>query len=147
MSGDHLQSPDADEKELTAVSLHLLKASLSSKPHEEKSVFAHVQRIRPDLVNDDHMLKFLRVDDFDVDVSLCCSVGMNIISTCMHCDVILCIALARRVPPYNNPLLHPSYNTACSNEVSKVLGVSRRGIRERPICPPSHAEWSHEGGH
>ncbi len=71
MSRDHLQSPDANWKELTAVSLQLLKDAMSNKSHDEKSVFAHVQRVRPDLVNDDIMMKFLEVDDFDVDVSLC----------------------------------------------------------------------------
>ena len=77
---------------ISAAVLQPLKDALSNKSHEEKSVFAHVQRVRPELVNDDHMLKFLEVDDFDVDVSCVVLfrvpvIGMSTIST-SACTVI-----------------------------------------------------------
>ena len=70
MSGDQLtQSPD--EKGITtAAALHQLKDVLSNTPHDwQKSAFAYVQQVQPDLVNDEHMLKFLEAEDFNVEVS------------------------------------------------------------------------------
>ena len=49
--------------------LNQLKHELSNAPHEEKSAFVHVQRLRPELVDDDEMLKFLEAEEFDVAVS------------------------------------------------------------------------------
>ena len=61
----HFASP---EKE--AASLRELKEQLSDVPHEEKSALVHVQRVAPELVDDDHVLCFLRGERFDVRVSL-----------------------------------------------------------------------------
>ena len=49
--------------------LNVVKEKLSNIPHDEKSALVHVQRIRPELVDDEHILQFLRVENFDVDVS------------------------------------------------------------------------------
>ena len=49
--------------------LHAVKEKLSCIPHEEKSALVYVQRIRPELVNDEHILQFLSVENFDIDVS------------------------------------------------------------------------------
>ena len=37
--------------------------------HEEKTALAHVQRVNPALADDDHMMGFLRAEQFDVGVS------------------------------------------------------------------------------
>ena len=49
--------------------LNVVKEKLSNIPHDEKFALVHVQRIRPELVDDEHILQFLRVENFDVDVS------------------------------------------------------------------------------
>ena len=99
MSGDQLtQSPD--EGITTAAALHQLKDVLSNTPHDwQKSAFAYVQQVRPELVTDDHMLKFLEVEEFNVEVNiflfcvwqcavctfyLLCCVCWDIIHACLH---------------------------------------------------------------
>ena len=52
-----------------STAIHTVKVELSNIPHEEKSAFVHVQRVRPELVNDDHIQQFLSVDKFDTKVS------------------------------------------------------------------------------
>lgn len=56
--------------EIETAALRALKEELSNIPHDEKSALVHVQRIQPDLVDDDHLVSFLRVEKFDVDVSV-----------------------------------------------------------------------------
>ena len=60
----HLISPAVE-----TASLRELKDELSNMPHDEKSALVHVQRVAPNLVDDDHLLVFLRGEDFDVNVS------------------------------------------------------------------------------
>ena len=55
---------------IETVSLRYLKEELSNVPHDKKSSLVHAQRTT-DLVNDDHLLRFLHVENFDVDVSVC----------------------------------------------------------------------------
>ena len=62
MMADEEQSPNL-------LGLHAVKEKLSIIPHEEKSALVHVQRIRPELVDDEHIMQFLRVENFNVDVS------------------------------------------------------------------------------
>ena len=52
-----------------STAIHTVKVHLSNIPHEEKSAFVHVQRVRPELVNDEHIQQFLRVENFDTKVS------------------------------------------------------------------------------
>lgn len=49
--------------------LRALKEALSKLPHGDKSELVHVQRVAPDLVGDDHLLIFLRGEEFDVEVN------------------------------------------------------------------------------
>ena len=60
---------------IETVSLRYLKEELSNVPHDKKSSLVHAQRTT-DLVNDDHLLRFLHVENFDVDVSV---YGFNMI--------------------------------------------------------------------
>lgn len=59
-----IQSPPAD----VAAALRALKAELYDMPHDQKSAFVNVQRKRPELVDDSHLM--LRVEDFNVSVSI-----------------------------------------------------------------------------
>ena len=52
-----------------STAIHAVKVHLSNIPHEEKSAIVHVQHVRPELVNDKHILQFLRVEKFDINVS------------------------------------------------------------------------------
>ncbi|KAL9178851.1 hypothetical protein ACHAXT_003982 [Thalassiosira profunda] len=59
-------SSAADE----ARALGALKEALATKPHEEKSWLVHVQRVRPELADDEHLLGFLRTEDYNVENAL-----------------------------------------------------------------------------
>ena len=67
-----------NETPLPAAAIRLLpalKAALIDLPRDKKSELAHVQSVAPSLVNDEHLLLFLRGEDFDVEVSrrlICC---------------------------------------------------------------------------
>lgn len=93
-----LQSPD-DEKEISAAAaLHQLKDALSNKPHEDKSALAHVQQVKPELVNDEHMLKFLEVEDLNIDVSsflslLACTVTCKLYLHCSSGHIALTLTI------------------------------------------------------
>ena len=52
----------------TQEALRALKDELSNIPHDEKSSFVHVQRVRPELLNDEHYIGFLTVEKFDIGV-------------------------------------------------------------------------------
>ena len=60
------------KKSPNSLGLHAVKEKLSNIPHDEKSALVHVQRIHPELADDEHILQFLRVENFDVDVSYIC---------------------------------------------------------------------------
>ena len=55
------------EQKVTA--LLKLKEKLQNVPPEDKSSLVYAQQVSNDLVNDDHLLGFLYVEDFNVDVS------------------------------------------------------------------------------
>ena len=60
-----------DEKAtVSAASIRALKGKLARVPHDESSAIIHVQQSAPSLVDDDHLLIFLRAEGFDVDVSV-----------------------------------------------------------------------------
>ena len=63
-----IQIPPAD----VAAALRALMAELYDMPHhDQKSAFVNVQRERPELVDDSHLMRFLRVEqDFNVSVSI-----------------------------------------------------------------------------
>mmetsp|Transcript_26827 Transcript_26827/g.48399 ORF Transcript_26827/g.48399 Transcript_26827/m.48399 type:complete len:133 (+) Transcript_26827:146-544(+) len=69
-SANCLHSEGASLSEVETSALHALKEELSRIPHEEKSSLVHVQRVQPDLVDDDHMISFLHSEDFDVSLAL-----------------------------------------------------------------------------
>lgn len=51
-------------------SLRALKEALADVPHEQASALFHVRRVAPELCDDEHMMKFLRLEDFDVPLAL-----------------------------------------------------------------------------
>ena len=53
-----------------ATALRQMKDAVSHTPHEEKSAFAYVQRVKPEFVNDDHMMGFLKAEAYDANVSV-----------------------------------------------------------------------------
>ena len=61
--------PRPTSPETEAAFLPVLKEALSDLPHDKKSELVHVQQVAPDLVNDDHLLIFLRWGDFNVEVN------------------------------------------------------------------------------
>ena len=67
----HLLSPDAE-----AAYLRVLKDELSNMPHDEKSALVHVQRVASNLVDDNHLLIFLRREDYDAHVSCLLTVAL-----------------------------------------------------------------------
>ena len=58
--------------EMKVTALLQLKEKLNNVPPEDKSSLVYAQQVSKDLVNDDHLLGFLHVEDFNVDVSLLC---------------------------------------------------------------------------
>ena len=46
-----------------------LKAELAIIPDHEKSELVHAQRVAPDLVDDEHLSKFLHAENFNCEVS------------------------------------------------------------------------------
>ena len=55
--------------QFVAVSLQQLKEKLVSTPYDMKSSFVYAQQLGTDLVNDNHLLGFLYVEKFNIDVS------------------------------------------------------------------------------
>jgi len=53
------------------VSLQQLKEKLDATPYEVKSSLVYAKQVNADLVNDDHLLGFLYVEKFNIDVSVC----------------------------------------------------------------------------
>ena len=52
------------------IALQQLKEKLDSIPHEMKSSLVYAQQVNGELVNDDHLLGFLYVEKFNIDVSI-----------------------------------------------------------------------------
>ena len=52
------------------VSLQQLKQKLAATPYDMKSSFVYAQQLGTELVNDDHLLRFLYVEKFNIDVSV-----------------------------------------------------------------------------
>ena len=52
------------------VSLQQLKEKLDATPYEMKSSLVYAKLVNADLVNDDHLLGFLYVEKFNIDVSI-----------------------------------------------------------------------------
>ena len=57
------------------VSLQQLKEKLHATPYEMKSSLVYAKQVNADLVNDDHLLGFLYVEKFNIDVSVYFSRG------------------------------------------------------------------------
>ena len=56
--------------QFVGVSLQQLKQKLDSTPYDMKSSFVYAQQLGTELVNDDHLLRFLYVEKFNIDVSV-----------------------------------------------------------------------------
>ena len=56
--------------QFVGVSLQQLKEKLASTPYDMKSSFVYAQQLGTDLVNDNHLLGFLYVEKFNIDVSI-----------------------------------------------------------------------------
>jgi len=63
-----IPSPADIKTEETA--LQQLKAKLDSIPYDMKSSLVYAQHFRKELVNDNHLLGFLYVEKFNIDVSV-----------------------------------------------------------------------------
>ena len=55
---------------VAAASLRALKEKLACVPRDKHSSFVRVRQSAPALVDDDHLLIFLRAEGYDVDVSV-----------------------------------------------------------------------------
>ena len=62
-------TPRPTSPETEAAFLPVLKEALSNLPNDKNSELVHVQQVAPDLVDDDHLLIFLRWGDFNVEVN------------------------------------------------------------------------------
>ena len=90
----------------THEALRALKDELSNIPHDEKSAFVHVQRVRPELVNDEHYMGFLTVEKFDIGVRTYClpySRPLHMLILYFHLYILL-------------------YKLACSKKTRSTLG-------------------------
>lgn len=58
-----------DEESIKRTSLLQLKEKLANVPHADKSTLVYAQVVT-DIVNDDHLLGFLYVENYNVDVSV-----------------------------------------------------------------------------
>jgi len=56
--------------QFVGVSLQQLKQKLAATPYDMKSSFVYTQQLGTDLVNDNHLLGFLYVEKFNIDVSI-----------------------------------------------------------------------------
>ena len=59
-----------EEVALQEVALQQLREKLDATPPEVKSSLVYAQQVSPDLINDDHLLGFLYVEKFNIDVSI-----------------------------------------------------------------------------
>lgn len=107
-----------------STAIHAVKGHLSNIPHEEKSAIVHVQHVRPELVNDKHILQFLRVEKFDINVSY----GVCIRPVCLQNSIELCISPILSgfdIICYTNSSYAPCITlAACNTEARTILGDS-----------------------
>ena len=52
--------------------LSKLKEKLANVPHDEKMSLVYAQQVDKSLVTDEHLLGFIRVENFNIDVSVVC---------------------------------------------------------------------------
>jgi len=67
-----------DEESIKRTSLLQLKEKLFNLPHNAKSTLVYAQVVT-DIVNDDHLLGFLYVENYNVDVSIVLLIGVCVI--------------------------------------------------------------------
>ena len=109
-----------DEEIIRRTTLLQLKEKLFNLPHVAKSSLVYAQQVT-DIVDDDHLLGFLYVENYNVDVSrfytdgrVMCRKFLLQLQILYH--IFLCLL---------KPQLH---YTACVNEVATILAYSTQGI-------------------
>ena len=114
-----------DEEIIKTTSLLQLKEKLFNLPHNAKSSLVYAQQVT-DIVNDDHLLGFLYVENYNVDVSVQFFLDGRIEHVCcvesFYCNCksnvyFLCLSV-----------LLKSQHIACTNEIVTILEYSTQGI-------------------
>jgi hypothetical protein len=108
-----------DEEIIKRTTLLQLKERLFNLPHVAKSSLVYAQQVT-DIVDDDHLLGFLYVENYNVDVSVSFRRG----GTCKMCRQFL---LQLQILYIFQCLLKPQH-IACTNEVATILAYSTQGI-------------------
>ena len=67
-----------EEESIKTATLLQLKEKLANVPHADKSTLVYAQVVT-DIVNDDHLLGFLYVENYNVDVSIVLLIGVCVI--------------------------------------------------------------------
>ena len=103
-----------DEEIIKTTSLLQLKEKLFNLPHNAKSSLVYAQQVT-DIVNDDHLLGFLYVENYNVDVSCV------VLDECAMCrkSICNCKSYLPHIDFVYVSLLPP--NTACTNEAAAIL--------------------------
>ena len=111
-----------DEEIFKRTTLLQLKEKLFCLSHSAKSSLVYAQQVT-DIVNDDHLLGFLYVENYDVDVS----VSFRRMGVYMMCKKIY-IAIANLISYIFQCLLKPQHIIACTYKVATILAYSTQGI-------------------
>ena len=106
-----------DEEIIRRTTLLQLKEKLFNLPHVAKSSLVYAQQVT-DIVDDDHLLGFLYVENYNVDVSRFYTDGR------VMCRKFL---LQLQILYIFQCLLKPQH-IACTNEVATILAYSTQGI-------------------
>ena len=113
--------------------LRAMKVVLSNMPHEEKAALVHVQRVRPELVNDEHLSGFLHAEEYDASVSL----GEMLQGCfCTSCNILTILYFhLQRIAK------------ACGTNANKLLERETEGLWiGQVLYALNFAWWSHDGG-
>ena len=100
--------------EAEAASLRAVKEALSNLPRGINSELVHVQRMAPELVDDDHLVIFLRGANFDVEVH-----------RLIFLAAVFRFLFYNPTPPTS---VVPSIFSACSTEARVTLAAATKSI-------------------
>lgn len=128
-------SPEVKDA-VEAASVSVLKEKLADIPHDEKSALVHVQRVAPALVNDNHLLIFLRHKGFDVDVS--CLFGGSVCSFCIFHLLLLLSHVCLSSVLDTNPAAAPEVRTQGS---CTLLGQAIQSVWFRKVHIAHDSLW------
>lgn len=75
------------------MALSQLKEKLANVPHDEKISLVYAQQVDKNLVTDDHLLGFIHVENFNIDVSVVNVVPIAMVYVCVLCKGIVCLVM------------------------------------------------------